>query len=352
MHVLIIGGTGLISTAITRELVARGEQVTLYNRGQTTPSTEIPENAAGMIAGDRTDAPRFAADMAAAGPFDCAIDMVCYAPEEAEGAVAALRGRVGHYVFCSTVDVYTKPAPAYPIREDAPRVPRPSFPYAYKKRQCEAIVEAAHATGNFPTTIIRPAYTYGEGRGMLSTFGGGPDYLGRLRAGRPIIVHGDGMSLWGACHRDDVAHAFAHAAGNRQTFGRAYHVTGEEWLPWDVYHAQVAAAMDAPLPTLVHIPADLLAQAVPEHGTITHENFQYDNIFDNAAARADLDFRYTVSVADGVRRIVAWLDARDRIPAPSADADDWEDRLIALWERHAAAFVTEAGAVRAESTGD
>jgi len=339
MHVLIIGGTGLISTAITRELLARGERVTLYNRGQTTPGVAIPDGAT-VIAGDRTDAARFAADMMmAAGPFDCVIDMVCYAPEEAEGAVAALRGRVGHYVFCSTVDVYTKPAPVYPIREDAPRVPRAAFPYAYRKQQCEAIFEAAHAAGDFPVTIIRPAYTYGEGRGMLSTFGGSLDYLGRLRASRPIVVHGDGTNLWAACHRDDVAHAFAHAAGNARTFGRAYHVTGEEWLPWNTYHARVAAVMNAPPPALVHIPSDLLAAALPERAVLTRENFQYNNIFDNAAARRDLDFRYTVPFDDGVRRIVAWLDARDRIPTPSGD--DWEDRLIAAWERHCAAFAAE-----------
>jgi len=340
MHVLIIGGTGLISTAITRELLARGERVTLYNRGQTVPDTAIPDGAT-VITGDRTDAARFAADIAAAaaaaGPFDCAIDMVCYAPEEAEGAVAALRGRVGQYVFCSTVDVYTKPAPIYPIREDAPREPRAAFPYAYKKRQCEAIFAAAHAAGDFPVTIIRPAYTYGEGRGMLSTFGGSLDYLGRLRTGRPIVVQGDGTNLWAACHRDDVAHAFAHAAGNVRAFGQAYHVTGEEWLPWNTYHARVAAAMNAPPPTLVHIPSDLLAQALPERATLTRENFQYNNIFDNAAARADLDFRYTVSFDAGVRRIVAWLDARDRIPTPTGD-DDWEDRLIAAWEQGSAAF--------------
>ncbi len=338
MHVLIIGGTGLISAAMAREFVARGERVTLYNRGRTAPSVETPSDAA-ILAGDRTDAARFAADIAASGPFDCAIDMVCYEPAEVEGAVTALRGRVAQYVFCSTVDVYTKSAPAYPVREDAPREPSLAFPYAHKKRRCEAIVEAAGAAGDFATTIIRPAYTYGEGRGMLSTFGGGPDYLGRLRAGLPVVVHGDGTGLWTACHRDDVAHAFVGAAGNARTYGRAYHVAGDEWLPWDTYHALVAAAMGAPPPSLVHIPTDLLARALPEKAWITRENFRFNNVFDTAAARADLDFRPKVSLDDGVRRIVAWLDARGRIPAPTGN--DWEDRLIAAWERHGAAFAAE-----------
>lgn len=336
MHVLIIGGTGLISTAITRELVARGERVTLYNRGQTAPSADIPHEAT-IITGDRTDAARFASAIVAAGPFDVVIDMACYDPAEAEGAVAALRERVAQYVFCSTVDVYTKPAPTYPIREDAPRVPSPAFPYAFKKRQCEAIVEAAGAAGAFATTIIRPAYTYGEGRGMLSTFGGGLDYLGRLRAGLSVVVHGDGTNLWTACHRDDVARAFVGAAGNPAAFGKAYHAAGEEWLPWDAYHARVAAAIGAPPPTLVHIPTDLLARAAPEKAWITRENFRFNNIFDTAAARADLGFRPAVALDAGVRRIAAWLDARDRIPTPTGD--DWEDRLIAAWEQYGAAFV-------------
>ncbi|NJN82359.1 MAG: NAD-dependent epimerase/dehydratase family protein [Caldilineaceae bacterium] len=170
MKILIVGGTGLISTAITRVLVERGEEVTHYNRGASP--TQLADSPP-TIRGDRKAFAEFEAQMADAGPFDCVIDMVGFTPAEAESAVRAFRGRTDHFIFCSTIDVYNKPASRYPVREDEGRQPRASFPYAYDKAICERIFEEAHSRGDFPVTIIRPAYTYGEGRGLLHTFRGG-----------------------------------------------------------------------------------------------------------------------------------------------------------------------------------
>jgi nucleoside-diphosphate-sugar epimerase len=326
MKVLIIGGTGLISTTITRELLERGDDVTLYNRGRSDASVPIPSGWKALT-GDRTDYAVFEAQMHAAGTFDCVMDMVGYLPGDAESAVRGFKGRVGHFIFCSTVDVYDKPAARYPYREDEPLSGLGT--YATHKVACERILSAAHERGDFPLTIIRPAYTYGEGRGPVHSFGGSTRYLDRIRKGKPIVVHGDGNSLWVACHRDDVAHAFVAAAGQPRTYGKAYHVTGEEWMTWNQYHQQVALAMGAPAPQRVHIPSDLLAQIAPQHAGINAVNFQFNNIFDNSAAHADLDFRYTVKWADGVRRMVAWLDQRNRIE--DSAADPYEDRLIAAW---------------------
>ena len=114
MKVLIIGGTGLISTAITRFLVERGDAVTLYNRGQT--DADIPEGY-NTITGNRKDYAAFEAQMAEAGDFDAVIDMIGFVPADVESAIRAFRGRTGQFIFCSTVDVYTKPARHYPIRE-------------------------------------------------------------------------------------------------------------------------------------------------------------------------------------------------------------------------------------------
>ncbi|MEO7912468.1 MAG: NAD-dependent epimerase/dehydratase family protein [Roseiflexaceae bacterium] len=327
MKILLIGGTGLISSAITRELVARDDEVTHYNRGKSAPEV------AGVrtIVGDRTDHAAFERQIGELGSFDCVIDMVGFKPEDAESLTRACRGRAGHVIFCSTVDVYTKPAARYPIHEDGQRAPSPSFPYAYDKAICEQTLEAAHQRGDFPLTIIRPAFTYGEGRGMIHSFGGSNTYLDRLRKGKPIIVHGDGSSLWVACHRDDVAHTFAAAAGSQQTCGRAYNVTGEEWMTWNQYHCEIAAAIGAPAPTLVHIPTDLLLRAVPKRAWITAENFQFNNIFDTSAAQRDLGFEYRITLAEGTRRIMAWLDRQGNLP--NSDDDPFEDQLIAAWER-------------------
>jgi nucleoside-diphosphate-sugar epimerase len=328
MRVLLVGGTGLISTATTRLLLDQGHDVVHYNRGRA--DSQLAKNPP-TILGDRKDYAAFEAAMAGAGRFDCVMDMICFLPAEAESAVRAFRGRTDHFVFCSTVDVYTKPASTYPIRENEERKPRKSFSYAYNKAVCERIFEEAHARGDFPVTIIRPAYTYGEGRGLLHTFRGGMYYLQRIRDGRPIVVHGDGTSLWASCHRDDVGRAFANTVGNDKTFGRSYLVTGEEWLPWNTYHQVVAHAMGAPAPALVHIPTDVLYEALPMDAEWLKENFQFNNIFDNSAAQADLGFRYTVRWAEGVRRIVGWLDERNQID--DRDEPEFYGALLDAWTK-------------------
>ncbi|MFH1084156.1 MAG: NAD-dependent epimerase/dehydratase family protein [Chloroflexota bacterium] len=335
MQVLIVGGTGLISTAITRELVARGEQVTLYNRGQREPALAPDILAATRrITGDRTDHARFEAQIAAAGPWDCVIDMICFEPAEAESAVRAFRGRAGQYIFCSTVDVYTKPAARYPVHESAERQPRPSFPYAWNKAACERVFEAAQRCGDLNVTMIRPAHTYGPGGRLVHSLGFDTYFFDRVRRGLPLIVHGDGKGLWAACHRDDAGRAFAGAVGNPAAVGKAYHVTGDEWLTWDAYHQGVALAMGAPATELVHISADWLYRAMPKTALWCVENFQYPNIFDNTASKADLGFRYTIPWVEGVGQVPAWLKAHGQIA--SADDSPWYDQLIALWRQGAA----------------
>ena len=325
MRVLIIGGTGLISTAITRFLVERGDDVTLYNRGKTEP--RIPPGPTSII-GDRKDYTVFESQMAEAGFFDCVIDMVCFMPEDAESLVRAFEGRIGQLIFCSTASVYSRPASRYPIREDESRIPLSS--YGINKAKCEDILLAAHKHADFPVSIIRPAFTYGEGSGLPYTFGWGTTFLDRLRRSRPLVVPGDGSTLRAYCHIDDVGRAFVTAIGNTKTFGRAYHVTGEDWLTWDQYYQNIAQAMGAPAPTLVHIPTDLLGKIAPERARNCVENYQFNNIFDNSAAEADLGFQYTVVFAEGIRRTLAWLDEHDRIE--NSDDDPFEDRIIAAWE--------------------
>lgn len=327
MRILIIGGTGLISSPMTQFLLERGDEVTHYNRGRL----ELYPVPAGVhhLQGDRTDYTTFENQMASAGPFDCVIDMVGYAPEDAESVVRAFTGRTGHFIFCSTVDVYLKPASRYPVTEAEGYGGLNT--YSLNKVKCEQILRAAHERGDFPVTMIRPAYTYGEGRGPVHSFGGRTTYIDRIRKGKPIVVHGDGSSFWTACHRDDVARAFVAAAGQAHTFGRAYHTPGEDWMTWNSYHRRVAAAIGAPEPALVHIPSDVLGQAVPQQASIVVENFQFNNIFDTTAARTDLAFRYTVPWEEGVRRMVNWLDQHGRVE--NSDTDTFEDRLIEAWRQ-------------------
>ena len=325
MRILIIGGSGLISTAITRRLLAQGADLTLYNRGRTPLRVEGDVR---QMHGDRRDYAAFEARVRDAGRFDCVIDMITFAPEDAESLVRAFRDRAGQVIFTSTVDVYNKPASRYPYTEDEPR-DRTLGTYGQNKAKCEDILMAAHGRGDFAVTVIRPAMTYGEGGSLVQSMGWDTRFLDRIRRGKPIICHGDGSSLWVACHVDDAAAAFANAVGNEAAYGKPYHVTGEEWMTWNAYYRGIAEAMGAPPPELVHIPTDLLAAAAPKRAGVCAFNFQFNNIFDNTRACADLGFQYAVPWVEGVRRTVAWLDANHRIG--DSDEDPAYDRIIAAW---------------------
>jgi nucleoside-diphosphate-sugar epimerase len=327
MKILIIGGTGLISTSITRQLMERGgDDVTLYNRGR---SEARAPGGWKQIVGDRKDFAHFEQQMRDAGTFDCVMDMIGFLPDEVESAARAFKGRVGQYIFCSTVDVYGKPATRYPYREDEPLSGLGD--YAINKVKCENVLAAAQERGDLPVTIIRPAYTYGEGGVIIHSFGWSTAYVDRIRKGKPIVVHGDGNSLWVALHIDDEARAFINAAGNAQAIGKAYHTTGETWMTWNQYHQGVARALGAPEPALTHIPSTLLARISPQRAGVCAVNFQFNNIFDNSAARADLGFAQTISWEEGARRTVDWLASRNRIA--NSDDDPFDDRVIAAWQR-------------------
>ncbi len=335
MHILILGGTGLISTAITHQLLERGHNVTHFNRGQT--EARIPEGTVNQIVGDRKDYPAFERQMQEAGHFDCVIDMICYTEEDAASLVRAFRGRIGQLIFCSTVDVYARPTVRFPIRENEPRGGVSA--YGKAKVQCEDLLLVAHERGDFPVTVIRPAHTYGEGGRIIHTLGWSTTYLDRIRKEKPIIVHGNGQSLWVSCHIDDVGQTFVTAAGKADTFGKCYHVTGEDWMTWDHYTYSVAEALGAPEPTIIHIPADLLFRVAPDRARVCLENFQFNNIFDNSAARNDLGFRYRIPFVEGVRRTYAWLESRGRID--NSDDDPFYDRIIAAWERLGTAMAAD-----------
>ena len=233
MKILIIGGTGLISTPLTQKLLERGDDVTLFNRGSKSAL-----DGARHIVGDRTAAPDFAAKLRAAGRFDCVIDMVGYAPADGEQLAQNFAGQTAQLVFCSTVDVYAKPASRYPTRPDEPYGPLND--YAPGKVAIKRTLVQAAQNGAFALTILRPAHTCGDNGALIHAWGDSV-WIDRLRQNLPLIVHGDGTSLWTQAHAENVAAAFVGAAGNAQTYSRKYTVTNEEAFEWNALF-EIAAA--------------------------------------------------------------------------------------------------------------
>lgn len=326
MRILVIGGTGNISRWFVPHLVQQGHEVTLYNRGNLDVRFE---GNVKTITGDRTDYTVFESQMKKMDKFDCVIDRVGFEPADAESAIRAFKGRIGQYIFCSTVDVFDKQPLSYPVAENGIRRASPTFPYAHKKLEMEKIFQREKRE-DFPLTILRPAATYSEGRSpLVACFGGQSYHLDRLAKGKPIILHGDGSAIWVASHSEDVGRAFTNAVGNKKSIGQTYNITGDELLTWKSMHRIVAQELEAPDPEFVYIPTTVLAKLAPLESEWCVENFQFNTIFDNTAAKRDLGFEYSIPFRSGVKRCLAYLKLNNSIE--NHDSYPFYENVLRKW---------------------
>ena len=324
MNVLFIGGTGLISTAISRQLMASGHHVTCYNRGKS--ESRLPEGSYDVILGDRKDYAAFEATLADK-QFDVVVDMVAFSPDDSASAVRAFAGRCGQFIHCSTVCVYSGPPTQIPTTETEPY--HSIGGYGKNKIACEELLLQAHADGKLPVTILRPSHSYGEGGSLIRPFGPADTFITRLRSGLPLIVNGDGTGLWAACHVDDVAAGFIGTMGNDKCYGETYNITGDEWMTWNTYHQQVAEVVSGTFAP-VYIPTDILTQVAPKYSGGLKEIFAWPSIFDNTKIKRDTGYKgQTVSWKQGVKRTVDWMEANGKVA--SVANDEYEDKLIAAW---------------------
>lgn len=333
----MLGGTGLISQEIVRQLAASGDTVHVLNRGNT--AAELPEGVE-----------RLTADRSGLGDmrpwiekqhFDCLIDMIGFTEQEAAGLVNAAAGVVEHVLYCSTVDVFQKPQPSYPVIENARRLARESFPYAVGKVESEVLLEQAAESGAFELTILRPAQTYGgPNHGPVHPLGHWKYQLWRISTGRTILMHGDGTSLWSACHARDVGAAFAAAAHEPAARGRSYNLASAELVTWTRYWEIVADAFAYPRPDIVTVPSEILSRRLGDEASWLMENFRFNNVFDCTAAAVDLGFAGRTSLQDGMSETVG-RHGSEWLAAGGAEAGSSYDQLteetIAWWQERAGA---------------
>lgn len=310
MRVLIIGGTGLISVGIVKHLLARGAEVSMLNRGQR--ENRLPEHVK-QIVGDRNDHPamqRVAKDHA----FDVVIDMICFSPKQAEGAVEAFAGRCGQFIFCSTVCTYgVKVPPSVFIDETFPQ--EPISEYGRNKVACEQIFLRAHEQGKFAATIIRPSHTYGEGGHVIDNLEPEAVSWDRIERGLSVLCAGDGLGLWVSTHRDDCGKVFAHAAMNEKTFGQSYNATRDEHFTWRDLIQQTASALGKRA-KVIFMPASWIVNHDPKRFALLREITAFHGAYDSSKAKRDVpEFRCEIDYRDGVkgaledvRRRGAWRD--------------------------------------------
>jgi len=330
MKILIIGGTGNISTPITKILQGNGHDITLFNFDEQRPHWLLPEVK--VIRGNRAGLDKYETQLFASGSYDCVIDMICFEPEDAAADIILFKNRTRQFIFCSTVDVYPKTGAHYPVTEETAIGALASFPYAYKKVECEKLFWEAHRKGFFQLTVIRPAATYNESWSPgVHSFGGQTYHLDRLLRGKPVILHGDGTSVWTAAYRDDTARAFTGAAGNEKAFGQAYNANGDEMYTMNHMWRTIARVLNAPEPDFVYIPTHLLYKMAPAESEWCRENFMHNNIFDNSKAKRDLGYKYTVPYEQGVKLCFDYLTQHNLIE--NSDKYLFYDAIVDQWRK-------------------
>ena len=337
MKVLFIGGTGLISSACTRLAVERGLDLFLLNRGRdpdrargATPlvADVRDEAAAGRVLGDHR--------------FDAVVDWIAFNPGDIERDLRLFRDRTDQFVFISSASAYRKPLGDWLLREDSP-LANPFWDYSRNKITCEERLLRAHREDGFPVTIVRPSLTYGDTQVPLAVNSWDRPFtaIARMRRGAPLIVPGDGTSLWTITHNSDFARAFVGLLGRRQAIGHAFNIMSDEVLTWDEIYRQVATAAGVEA-QIVHIASDFIAACMPEmRGTLLGDK-SVSAVFDTTKIKRFVpDFRPSTPFSEGIRRTVAWFDADPaRQQVDAAMAARW-DRLVAAYEQGLANAIAE-----------
>jgi nucleoside-diphosphate-sugar epimerase len=324
-RVLFIGGSGIISSACSRLALERGLDLTVLNRG-VSKDRPLPEGVRVLRADIRDTAA--ARDALGDLEFDAVVDWLAFTPDHVQASLDLVEGRCGQYVFISSASAYQTPPARLPVTESTP-LRNPYWQYSRDKIACEDLLVAAYRDRGLPMTIVRPSHTYDRTAIPLDA---GWTAIHRMRQGKPVVVHGDGTSLWTLTHHEDFARGFVPLLGHPRALGEAFHITSDDVLTWDqVTHALAAAAgVEA---RIVHVPSDAIAAADPGWGAGLLGDKAHSMVFDNSKLRGLVPgYQAQIPFEQGARQILDWYDEDPARQVVDEALDAALDRLVATWD--------------------
>lgn len=301
MKVLFIGGTGFISTAVSRMAIERGMELYLLNRG--IRSTEV--HGAHQLTGDIHN-PESMRSALKDLKFDVVVDWIAFTPEDVERDLQVFRGRTRQFVFISSASAYQKPVVNYIITESTP-LENPYWEYSRNKIACEELLMKAYRDEDFPVTIVRPSYTYNTYLPVAIGGFGCYTLADRMLKGKPIIIHGDGSSLWVNTHAEDFAKGFLGLLGNEKAIGHAFHITSDEVLSWNQIYQTIAEVLGVKA-NIIHIPSDFIISVAPEMKGGLLGDKAWSVVFDNSKIKSFVpDFQAIIPFNEGMDRALNWF---------------------------------------------
>lgn len=332
MKVLFIGGTGTISTAISTKLLEEGHELWLINRG--TRNDALPSGAH-IIQADINDEETVARRLEG-NSFDVVADFIAFVPANLERDYRLFRGRTRQFIYISSASAYQKPLSDYRIDEGTP-LANPYWAYSRNKIAGEELLMKLYREEGFPITIVRPSHTYSERSIPLGVHGpqGSYQVVRRMLAGKKVIIHGDGSSLWTLTFNTDFARGFIGLMGNIHAIGEAVQITGDETLTWNQIYGTIAEALGVTLHPC-YVSSEFIAAASPEkwdlRGGLLGDKSN-SVVFDNTKLKRLVpDFAATVRFDQGVRTALHYIDTHPECQKEDPEFDRWCDRLVAAQE--------------------
>ncbi|MFP4478356.1 MAG: SDR family oxidoreductase [Candidatus Izemoplasmatales bacterium] len=327
MKVLIIGGTGTISSYVVDKALEKGMKVTIMNRGHH--NQDAPDGVE-FIIGDINDE-KTAEKLLKDKHFDSVIQFVAFTRKQVERDVRLFKGKTDQYIFISSASAYHKPVEDYPMTEETP-LHNPYWGYSQDKIACE---EYLNGVEDLNITIVRPSHTYDNKMIMAVMTRWQYEYahIKRLMLGKPIIIPGDGTSLWTITHASDFANSFVYLIGNSKAYNDVFHITGEKLYTWEQLTNIMAKSLGVEA-KIIHIPSDFIIKHMPEMEGPLLGDKTWSAIFDNSKIKS-LSQEYTSKVAyeDVINDVLQYYKNHKDMQKISQEYEDLYDKVIDLYQQ-------------------
>ena len=326
MKVLFIGGTGNISTEVSKLAIEQGVDLYLLNRGTT--GVDIP--GVKTITANIYDVEE-AREALKDHTWDVVVNWIAFIPDHVQNDIDLFMGKTKQYIFISSASIYQKPPTSHIITESTPIV-NPFWGYSRDKIECEELLQKVYQEKGFPMTIVRPSHTYDKT--IPISIGGWTEYtaIDRMKKGKKVIIHGDGTSLWTLTHSSDFAKGFNGLLGHDQAIGHAIQITSDEVLNWNQIYQIVADTAGAELKA-VHISTEFISKLAPGEKDGLWGDKSHCAIFDNSKIKSLVPtYQATVPFREGFKRTLEWFEADPKRMVVNPKTNEMMDRIIEAYE--------------------
>jgi nucleoside-diphosphate-sugar epimerase len=322
MKVLFLGGSGIISSACTELAVDKDIELFHFNRGQANSLRPVPESVRQVTVDIRNveEVQQALKKLT----FDAVVDWISYTPEQLKQSLNLLSHKTKQYVFISSASAYQTPPAELPVTEKTP-LDNPFWQYSRDKIACEKFLVENAKKHNMIYTIVRPSHTYDKTSIPVE---GGYTVVNRMLSGKPVLIHGDGTSIWTLTYHRDFAKGLVGLLDNSKAMDETFHITSDELLTWDQIYGIIADAFGTKLKA-IHVPSEVLAKYEGINGPGILGDKSQSMIFDNSKIKSVVpEFQCNIKFRSGAKEIASWHQANKSRLSVNHKLDSVFDQII------------------------